>query len=380
MHYLPIISPVNGTVSYITNEKIVIKIGTPVTNNILSPFFGEITEIVSCDDDNKQNKISITIKNSDVGGGITFLVGILKDLATLQRGSEPLDEAKININKILGENISYGEIIGNFVLGDSAEINLESIAHVKVVEVGTKLIAGETIVAYIASKIGIAYQINADKQLVILTVPHFKCEPKIEKNKPHNCDYYADKLASKLYETLLDETHEVIVYGGTINRSLLDLNRAESFESNFRRRIRNRIKMKINEIKLLPSPKNFSNIIYVIDCHSFPKGHFNNIRITDPDVCILFSSCNQLVLVEELTDTFRDYGIVTTKFIGNRNDIINEYYEIDQKHDIKKNRIKIVPILVEINETVSDEKITTICAAIKEWIITINKYTTKIFK
>lgn len=199
---------------------------------------------------------------------------------------------------------------------------------------------------------------NNGKQLIILTTPHEKCP---NYKHTHLCDFFAIKLANQLLESLKDETTEVMLFSGNINRSVVDLNRIAGRNTEYRKNVKNTLLKKI---------KNSSFVTYVLDCHSFPPGDsFQNIRTTNPDVTILFDDCkSQLLIIDELIETFRDNNILAIKLIGINNDIIDEY------NSIKIPNRKIIPVLIELNENVDDDKLKIIGKCINIWIKTINKY------
>lgn len=377
MNNIPIFSPVNGVTSNISKDSITIYIGTKDKHTIYAPIEGTISNINMTEGtwervidanifqitETKTKRVSISISNPNISKQINLWLEVGK----------PTDQIKIS--KSLSDNINYGDIIGEILFGSLVKIHLNGLNNFKVVDDGTDVIGGKTIIAYVEANKNIQYKLNL-KQLIILTVPHAKCDTIIEKNYPHSCDFSAVKFATELKKVLTDDSREIITFYGTINRRKIDLNRIQSIYTNFRKRIRNRIKMRIYE--LVFSEINIINkIIYVIDCHSFPSNSFENVRINNPDVCILMADCLQLTVVEELTDILRDNGINATKHLGDGNSIIEEFYSFDEYYNLSKLGIKIIPVLIEINEKTAstDEKLYIICSAINIWIQTINKYT-----
>lgn len=205
-----------------------------------------------------------------------------------------------------------------------------------------------------------------NRQLVILTTPHEKCQ---EVKTNHYCDTYAIKLANKIREVV----PQSIIFHGDINRTSVDLNRTVSRDTDFRKNIRKKIRDQIEKIlslKLMDENK----FIYVIDCHSFPANDFENLRIKNPDVALLFNSCLQLSLMEELTDTLKDNGISATKFLGGENDIIREADSFNSASYLNHTGIKIITVLVEVNETVSDYKLNMVGQSIATWINKVNQF------
>lgn len=216
---------------------------------------------------------------------------------------------------------------------------------------------------------------NLTKQLIILTVPHSKC---IENLNVHVCDFGALKCAKIISEKLSGDQNETIILEANINRTILDLNRIKSFNSDYRTKLRSTVIDKIKENEKLDI-KNKNRIIYIIDCHSFPDktNDFSNVRIKNPDVAILMASCYQLNYAEEMTDILHELGISATKHLGNGNDIIEEFYSVNQKLKFGYNTI-IIPLLLEFNEGLSDNKIKIIGTGIGEWIESINKFSNEV--
>jgi hypothetical protein len=207
---------------------------------------------------------------------------------------------------------------------------------------------------------------NNIKKYVILTTPHEVCaEP-----KDHNCDLYANKLAKNLSDNL-NKNNIMTLFHGNINRQTLDLNRVASYYSDFRYELRSKVYDIINN-----ADSKVMTILYVLDCHSFPAKNkryapsFPNLRIDNPEAAIIFSNCSFLLIVEELSDTFRDNGIISTKFWSNGNSIIDEFDRIYEKY----HNIIIVPILIEVREDLTDEKINLISKSVDQWINTTSKF------
>lgn len=269
MNYLPIFSPTDGVIGQISSEYILIT--TMISDDAI--IYCPIEGIISINS-KSISSINLSINNQNLNKSIGMVIN---------------GQNEIGISKEIGEFVSYNEPIGKIINNSSIKIELNNM-HGNVVSIGSKVIGGLTIIAYIVADKNINYKLDARNQLIILTTPHAKCNYKIEKYKPHNCDFYAEKFANKLEQILSENKREIILYHGTINRTEIDLNRDASLDTNFRKRIRNRIKMKIKELAALDEYQNYSNIIYVIDCHSFPSESFSNIRIKNPEIAILFVS------------------------------------------------------------------------------------------
>ncbi len=111
-----------------------------------------------------------------------------------------------------------------------------------------------------------------------------------------------------------------------------------------------------------------NNIIYVLDCHSFPKkSKFRNIRISDPEVTLLFDNTIDFIYTYELAELLKDSNIKVVTLPGVRNDIIDEFSG-------KYSRVRIISVLVEISETIDDQRLMYISKVFDKWINKINKY------
>ncbi|AYV85781.1 MAG: putative orfan [Satyrvirus sp.] len=349
MNYIPVFSPICGIITNCTNKSVEI---SGNIHNILSPISGTITEIV-----NLEKSIKISIINKYIDRPIYFFIK--------------------NMNVKFGEkikqntNIEYNEIIGE--IDETSVQNLVEFfpnnEYIKIVDTGTYVDGGRTTIAYIYTN-KLINIVSKTRQLIILTVPHFLCD---ESKGKHKCDYYAEKLALCIKKELSNEDRDIVLYNGNINRTITDLNRTESTRTNFRTAIRNRINIKINE--LIVHKKKYSSdvdMIFVLDCHSFPPKYFENIRYSNPDVSILFVNCMELVYIEELIETFKDFSVVATMHLGGENDIIREFYKLGT--GTKKNGIRIIPVLIEVSEKITEEKLSAVCMAINKWTQTIVSY------
>ena len=223
------------------------------------------------------------------------------------------------------------------------------------------------------------------KQLIVLTVPHYVCDDGIE----HPCDNYAAKLAETITDSIKSNSRDIVIQYGDIPRKITDLNRNKysSISSNFRRKIRNLIEEKIKSIQINQvNQVNHEEIIYLIDCHSFPGKSFANVRFENPDVSILMADCRQLTLVEELTDSLKEKGIKATKHLGKGNSIIEEFYFPDKTDGTQRapipertqrapipERTRIIPILIEANEN-EDYNMKIVAECVNVWIEKINKF------
>jgi hypothetical protein len=211
------------------------------------------------------------------------------------------------------------------------------------------------------------------KQLIVLSIPHELCH-----DINQDCDLYAKKMADELIFSLSTKSREIVTIHGDINRTIVDLNRYEGRFTDFRQSVRevilNQVKFLIKNIKSDEISEN--KIVYLIDCHSFVPGDhkYGNVRIKNPDVCIIFNKCSLIEIIEELTDLLKENNLITTKLYGVVDDIVDETTGYNDKFNLSRFNIKIVPILVEVNESIDEKKIPRIAKAINQWIININKY------
>lgn len=325
-----LLSPINGIIHHIDKNKIYITTKEKYDQIIFSPISGHI--------DNINNVISIKNKK--------YAEPVLMKLYSSKMNT-------INNNN----SVTKGQIIGSKNKG-IVSIDLNGLINFKTVSVGSKVIGGKSIIGYLLTNPKM--QINdkpifdAADRLIILTTPHETCIS----NVGHSCDYYAPILAKKLFDKLSD-LGDIILIHGNINRKQIDLNRIESRNTDFRNKIRQVVKDSINIDK--------KNIIYLIDCHSFPvyidrKYHFGTAEIPEPEVTILFDDPMQINIVYQLKLVLSARGLAVTALPGKKNDIIDEFIAID-------NETKIIPLLIEVREDLNDDKLDLIGSAIKEWIL-----------
>src|SRR5437588_192292 len=108
------------------------------------------------------------------------------------------------------------------------------------------------------------------EKLIILTLPHFKClNNKFNTFNDHNCDIILPKISNIMSKILSNDKRKIVILEGDINRQASDLNRIESSGTNFDIQLEQLIETKIKEINY-QNIKIPNNIIYIIDCHSFP--------------------------------------------------------------------------------------------------------------
>lgn len=260
------------------------------------------------------------------------------------------------------------KILNSAIIIDNIQINLEG-NYVIILPIDSYIIKNKTIIGY-KYEITDIYKLEKVKKilkkldkfqikqtfekfndppnnLIILTVPHEKCDG----YEFHLCDYSARKLANQLMDSLKNNNREIILLSGNINRQYIDLNRYISRSTNFRKQIR----QKIN--------KNKYSKIYIIDCHSYPSKSFKNYETNDPEITILFDNPKDSIIIDILVSILRYYNIMTIKLRGIKNDIIDEF----------SNYQNVMPILIEINESINENKFPLIGKGINKWITFLEK-------
>jgi len=336
MNYLPIFSPVFGTISSVSSDSMIISIGC--RKNIFSTVFGKINVTVSDDTYNinfnneyLENPIIITIN----GQADTFVEDY---------------------------NVEYNEQVATNITGTICKINFGKV-FIPLVDKGCEIRAGNTAIGYIKIKQKILIK-SDPKQLVILTIPYFIIYGQ-NLQQSYAYDLPSRRMVDKLKNTLTNVNYDICLYLRNMDQTC---------DTPYPKAIQNRIKMKINEIKLSELTPSELNIIYILDCSSFRPKSFQNIRIKDPDVCILFADCQQLLMIDELADTLKDNGIMVTKYISHGDTLVKDFFDYNFEYELDKYYTTIVPIIIKINETIPDTKISIITHAIHKWMSTINLY------
>lgn len=351
MNYIPIFAPVDGTVEYLDDTSITIR--SKKNGQIYAPIFGNITI------NHDSSTISLSITNNYLSNPIKLIM-------------DKNNKTMINIPPT--GLVKYTENIGFFPQNHTVRL-ITMDKFVTMVDKATDTVGGKTEIMFSIIKEHIKIK-TKPRRLIIITIPHTICDytkPRTE----HVCDFEAENFANILREVLEeDEINNVYFYRGNIIRTSTDLNRPKSLYTDYRKAIRNRVIMKIKEIKITYPSYPESNIIYIIDCHSFPSQStsFQNIRYKNPDVTVIFTDCNQLIYMDELTEIFKEFNISASKVIGSNNSIIDEFYFIDAYYQLEKSNIKIVPVLIEINESNTQQKMKSIGLAIKGWMPKVNNY------
>ncbi len=191
------------------------------------------------------------------------------------------------------------------------------------------------------------------QSLVVLTVPHAKCSVNLA---GHNCDTSASPFARMLEAKLIESGRNVVTMYGDINRLEVDLNRVEARYTDFRVKVRKAVVGYIEKM---------NGLVFVLDCHSFPdKRGYSNVRISNPDVMLLFDNVVNFVNIFELMELLREKGIVVILVPGVRNDIIDEF-------NMAVKGVHVVSVLIEVNESMSDSKLDVVCSVVDVWIGTI---------
>lgn len=180
---------------------------------------------------------------------------------------------------------------------------------------------------------------------IILTVPHYICIGTIS---GHNCDTKAELLADSISSKFPDE-QDLIILIGNINRTLIDLNRIQSRNTRFRKRIREEIEKRRNKR------------IFLLDCHSFDKTHDfrDKNQFVDPEFVIIYDHEKFKQDAFKLKDMLLLKNIKVNVIKGNKNDIIEEFQSYED----------ITCLLLELSEDLKNsKKIDIISDSIKNWI------------
>lgn len=193
----------------------------------------------------------------------------------------------------------------------------------------------------------------------IITVPHSFCIY----FEGHTCDFYAEITAKYLFSQLSDNYNTYLITAD-INRVFIDMNRIESRNTEFRKKIRNIF----NNILKSNSKK---KIIFILDCHSFPVEnntiyHFGTVNIPNPKITILYNNSTKKKYAELLVDLLNKNNLDTTILPGIDNDIINEYSFFEDENTL------VVAILIEIREDLSHSELSLFVELVEQWSLKIN--------
>jgi len=155
------------------------------------------------------------------------------------------------------------------------------------------------------------------KKTFVITVPHATCIDTPHHRIMHTCDYIASAVANDLANNLMCGKSKV--FYGDINRSVVDLNRRESRNTEFRKIVR----------------KHFKDEVIVVDIHSYPPYSFN---YGDYDIALI--SSNEKIKKTLKSELERNGYKVGTFEPSNIDDILTEASE----HGITDS------VLIEVNE------------------------------
>lgn len=352
MNYLPIFSPVYGIVNFASSESVTININDQ-KKNVFTPMFGKLNAMPT-------NQLFIaSIMNKYLDVPVKFTI-----------------DGEVDVDK--EDTVDYNQDIGTNLTGTQCHLNFGS-CFIPVVDKGTEVNAGNTAIGYIKIKQKIILK-SEPRQLIILSVPSFNFDTN-NIQPTYAYDLYSKQLVNEIKKTLTKSNYDICIYMSNLTKICTGSRVSEgsgkdNFESkkSYPKAIRNKIKMKINEIKLSDITPSELNIIYLFDFCSFHPNSFQNIRIPDPDVSILFPNSTLLLLAEELADTLRECNILVTKHISYGNEMVQEFYQYNTEYELEKYYTSIIPIQIAIREGLPETKVQIIANSINKWISTINLY------
>jgi hypothetical protein len=165
--------------------------------------------------------------------------------------------------------------------------------------------------------------------------------------RTHNCDRKAEFLSDSISEKLFRNNILTKIYLGGINRKIIDLNRFESRNTNFRKKIRYTV-------------EKYNGVIILLDCHSFDETHTFFEKYKDPDFVILVDNLKYFSPASKLRDMLEYRGIKTNLLQGKHNDIIDEF---------ESNPKVLISILLEVSERLENNKMIIISDTIKDWTL-----------
>lgn len=205
--------------------------------------------------------------------------------------------------------------------------------------------------------------------LVIMTVPHEECDDEFTN---HDCDPWAILIAQRLYNNLYNR----VIFHGDINRRYIDLNRIPSrFRTAFRNKIRQFTFEYLKAIiqNMIANKKITYKTIFAIDCHSYPRFGFSKANIKDPDVTILYDNTNYIDYLKLLVKMLNDNKIIAIMLPGVHNDIMDEFNDIQENFNTIMFGIRIIALLLEVNEKLDANKLNIISNTVTDWIDTVDK-------
>lgn len=167
---------------------------------------------------------------------------------------------------------------------------------------------------------------------ILISAPHAGC---FDHTGERDCDLLAEKAATHLH--LMIPGSEL--YVGRADRDVLDLNRDQSLNDSFR------INLRTASERLQPTIS--------LDIHSFPNSEFDGA---------------DLAVLDEHPGT--KYGQDLFTFLQSRLSYKVAYYAGADNSIMAEMRSKGIPsILIEFNEDLTDDDLTTINLVIVEWLI-----------
>ena len=148
--YIEVLSPVNGTISNITENSIQIYIEPIGNHQIYAPISGTVSNISNVEGSwtrnifqtnvNKTGRTEIDITNPIIKNPVSLWLEVGKPKYIV-------DKIRINITK--NDEVKIGELVGEILLGSLAELHFDNLETIKVVDIGSKVIGHKTIIAHI---------------------------------------------------------------------------------------------------------------------------------------------------------------------------------------------------------------------------------------
>jgi len=180
---------------------------------------------------------------------------------------------------------------------------------------------------------------------VLLTVPHAQGCDRLSSRHP--CDTLAEGLAQYLQQSCSGNC-EVLV--GDIPRTVLDLNRKESRYTEYRQQIKKRIQYHMQR----------GEIVWVIDCHSFPQTYrWNQEQSTDFVILDTWLNNRPTVYVSQLTTFLQKQQVDILQLQGaspednDTNDIMDTSRQLgaysfllEVKEGLRRSRLQQISVLI----------------------------------
>jgi hypothetical protein len=176
---------------------------------------------------------------------------------------------------------------------------------------------------------------------VIITVPHCQCD---FSDSIRNCDRVARYSASLLFDKI---PYERVIFFSDIPRAQIDLNRYPSRSTSFRRRI--------SDLFFQLARDNRTSNVLLLDIHSFDENHFGPVELA-----ILDEKPGNSSYVSRFHSCLIREGVVTSRFIGDHNDILQE-----------ARSYSIPSVLLEFNENLTPSRIDEITSIVVKCLDTL---------